>query len=143
MDKQAMHLLAFDLGAESGRAILGKFNGECLELSEIHRFSNGPTRLPAPGGKQQLRWNVLNLWNEIQRGIAMASKSCEIAGIGIDTWGCDFGLFDRQDQLIGNPFHYRDDRTDGMLEEAFRRSSRQAIFAQTGIQFMQLNTLYQ
>ncbi len=143
MTKPAKNLLAFDLGAESGRVILGKFNGDCLELSEIHRFSNGPTRLPMPGAKQQLRWNVLNLWNEIQRGIAMASKSGEIAGMGLDAWGCDFCLLDRQEQLIGNPFHYRDDRTDGMLEEAFQRIPRQAIFAQTGIQFMQLNTLYQ
>ena len=136
----ALKLLAFDLGAESGRAILGRFDGERLLISDLHRFPNGPVRLP-----DGLHWDVLSLWREIKYGIALALRDHgrELASIGIDTWGVDFGLLDRDGALVGNPTHYRDARTDGMLDEAFRRISQAEIFQRTGIQFMQINSLYQ
>jgi rhamnulokinase len=133
-------LLAIDLGAESGRAILGRFDGGRLELCEVHRFTNTPVNLP-----DGLHWDALRLLAEIKQGIALAAhkEGVNLVGLGIDTWGVDFGLLDGQGALIGNPYHYRDSRTDGMMEEAFRRVPRQDIFMQTGIQFMQLNSLYQ
>lgn len=131
--------LALDLGAESGRAIIGIINEGKLSLNEVHRFINGPVRLP-----DGLHWDVLRLWSEIKTGIASAVKNgTKLDGIGLDTWGVDFALLDRNSTLLGNPFHYRDARTDGMLDEAFRLIPREAIFENTGIQFMQINTLYQ
>jgi rhamnulokinase len=136
----SLNFLAFDLGAESGRAMLGRFDGERLRLSEVHRFVNGPVRLP-----DGLHWDVLRLWTEIKRGLALAVREhgVDLAGVGLDTWGVDFSLLDRDGALVSNPYHYRDSRTDGMLEEAFRRVPRTRIFEQTGIQFMQINSLYQ
>ena len=132
--------LAFDLGAESGRAMLGRFDGHRLELSEVHRFVNGPVRLP-----DGLHWDVLRLWTEIKHGLAQAVREhgVDLAGVGLDAWGVDFALLDAQGALVSNPHHYRDGRTDGMLEEAFRRVDRAEIFEHTGIQFMQINSLYQ
>lgn len=139
MTTQAVSTLALDLGAESGRAMLGRFDGQRLHLTEIHRFPNGPVRLP-----DGLHWDVLRLWSEIKHSLARALREHrDLAGVGLDTWGVDFGLLDRDGVLIGNPYHYRDSRTDGMVEEACRRVPRAEIFAQTGIQFMQLNSLYQ
>jgi rhamnulokinase len=137
---QAKRFLAFDLGAESGRAVVGLLEGDRLRLEEVHRFPNGPVRLP-----DGLHWDVLRLWTEIKRGLALAVQKhgADLAGVGLDTWGVDFGLLDRDGALVSNPYHYRDSRTDGMLDEAFRRVPRQEIFEQTGIQFMQLNSLYQ
>ncbi len=137
---QLRGFLALDLGAESGRAILGQFDGRRLNLLELHRFLNGPVRLP-----DGLHWDVLRLWSEIKTGLGLAvqEQGDGLVGVGLDTWGVDFALLDRDGVLIGNPYHYRDSRTDGMLEEAFRRVPREEIFAQTGIQFMQLNSLYQ
>jgi len=135
-----LSFLAFDLGAESGRAMLGQFDGERIELSEIHRFANGPVSLPSG-----LHWDVLRLWTGVERGLALAAREhgADLAGVGLDTWGVDFGLLDRNGALISNPHHYRDNRTDGMVEEACRRVSREEIFEQTGLQFMQINSLYQ
>jgi rhamnulokinase len=131
--------LALDLGAESGRAIVGELDDGRLRLSEVHRFANGPVQLP-----DGLHWDVLRLWSEIKAGIAAAIKGgTNPAAIGLDTWGVDFALLDKNGALLSNPFHYRDARTDGLLDEAFKRLPRPAIFAETGIQFMQLNTLYQ
>ena len=135
-----LQLLAIDLGAESGRAMLGALSDGRITLNEIHRFPNVP--VPLPDG---LHWDVLNLWSEVRKALALAVQQTQgaLAGMGLDTWGVDFGLLDRTDTLLGNPMHYRDARTDGMLEAAFQRVSREEIFNQTGIQFMQLNTLYQ
>jgi len=119
--------------------MVATLDGDKLTLNEVHRFGNGPVRLP-----DGIHWDVLRLWSEIKTGIVAAIKSgANPGGIGIDTWGVDFALLDKNGTLLGNPFHYRDARTDGMLDEAFRRVPRAEIFAQTGIQFMQLNTLYQ
>lgn len=131
--------LALDLGAESGRAILGVLDGTRLTLQEAHRFSNNPVRLP-----EGLQWDVLHLWEEIKTGIAASVKNgVRLDSIGLDTWGVDFALLDGNGALLANPFHYRDARTDGMIDEAFRHMPRADIFANTGIQFMQINTLYQ
>ena len=131
--------LALDLGAESGRAIVGTLDGDTLTLKAVHRFSNGPVQLP-----DGIHWDVLRLWSEIKTGIASAVKQgAKLDGIGLDTWGVDFALLDKNKALLSNPFHYRDARTDGILDEAFKRMSRAEIFANTGIQFMQINTLYQ
>jgi rhamnulokinase len=132
--------LAIDLGAESGRAILATLGDIQLSLTEIHRFANTPVRLP-----DGLHWDILRLWSEIKTALHIATHKhhVQLAGIGLDTWGVDYGLLDRTGALIGNPYHYRDSRTDGLVEASFRRLPRERIFDLTGIQFMQLNTLYQ
>ena len=131
--------LAIDLGAESGRTILGTLDENRLTLTETHRFPNGPVQL-----NDGIHWDVLRLWSEIKSGIASTvKKGNKLEGMGLDTWGVDFALLDRNHSLLSNPFHYRDTRTDGMLEEAFRCMPRSEIFSNTGVQFMQINTLYQ
>jgi len=132
--------MAIDLGAESGRAILGEFDGQRLGLVEVHRFLNTPVRLP-----DGLHWNVLRLLTEIKEGMGLAVHDYgkHLASIGLDTWGVDFSLLDRNGALLSNPYHYRDNRTDGMLEAAFQRMPREQIFELSGIQFMPINTLYQ
>ncbi|HTP07438.1 MAG TPA: FGGY family carbohydrate kinase, partial [Anaerolineae bacterium] len=124
------HFLAIDLGAESGRAILATLDSDQLSLTDIHRFPNGPVHLP-----DGLHWDILRLWTEIKTAlhIAIQQHHVQLAGIGIDTWGVDYGLLDRTDALIGNPYHYRDHRTDGMVEEAFKHLPRERIFDLTGI----------
>ena len=123
--------LAFDLGAESGRGVLGHFNGERLNLEELHRFPNGGVRV-----LDSLHWDVLRLWNEMKIALSIcAQRNTDLSGIGIDTWGVDFGLLGRGDVLLGFPFHYRDSRTDGMLEEAFRRLPQATLFERSGCQF--------
>jgi sugar (pentulose or hexulose) kinase len=139
----SLNFLALDLGAESGRAMLGRLADGRLDLSEVHRFANGPVRVPGKAGHVSLQWDALHLWSQIQQGIALAGRAGALAGIGVDTWGVDFGLLNRNGRLIGNPYHYRDSRTDGMLAEAFRRTPQAEIFDQTGIQFLQINSLYQ
>ena len=131
--------LAIDLGAESGRAILGTLADGRLVLEELHRFPNTPVRLP-PG----LYWDALHLFQEICHALSLCgSRQIRLDGIGIDTWGVDFGLIGPDGALIDNPRHYRDARNNGMLEKALAVVRREEIFAQTGIQLMQLNTLYQ
>ena len=142
--KQTREYLALDLGASGGRAIIGRFDGARLTLEEVHRFPNGPMQLPTACGLS-LFWDVLSLFREVKTGIAKAisASAGELVSVGLDTWGVDFGLLDKAGVLLGNPYHYRDSRTDGMMEEAFRRVPREALFAETGTQFLQLNTLYQ
>ncbi len=132
--------IAFDLGAESGRAMLATFDGERISLSEMRRFPNVPVRTV-----NSLHWDVLRLFDDIKRGLAQVPREdrSSLAAVGIDTWGVDFALLGRDDELLGNPFHYRDARTNGILEKAFRRVPRERIFERTGLQFMQINSLYQ
>ncbi len=132
------HFLALDLGAESGRAIVGTLAGDRLALEECHRFPNRPLSLPTG-----LHWDIPTLWREIQAGIVAAARRYPLVSLALDGWGVDFALLDEKGALLGLPHTYRDARTDGMLAEAFRRVSREHIFAHTGIQFMQINTLYQ
>jgi rhamnulokinase len=133
--------LAFDLGAESGRAVLGIFDGQKLSLTEKHRFPN-------PNGKLagRLQWNLLQQWEELKTGLkktAVDLKGKTLSGIGVDTWGVDFGLVGEDGQILGNPIMYRDAQTDGIMERTFKKVSREKIFQATGLQFAQFNTLYQ
>jgi rhamnulokinase len=135
-----MKFLAIDLGAETGRAILGTLENGRLTLEELHRFPNTPVRLPTG-----LYWDTLRLFHEIRHALLICGRErkLELDGIGIDTWGVDFGLLGSDGALVDNPRHYRDSRTSGMLEKTFAVAPREEIFAETGIQFMPLNTLYQ
>ena len=132
--------LGIDLGAESGRVMAGAWNGRQLRAEELHRFSNGPVNV---GGT--LRWDVLRLWSEIQNGLAIAARHYgdKVVSVGVDTWGVDFVLLTKTGELAGQPYHYRDGRVAGVYEYAFKRAPRAEIFARTGLQFMEINTLYQ
>jgi rhamnulokinase len=130
--------LAVDLGAESGRVVLGWFDGGRVSLEEIHRFPNTPVRLP-----DGLHWDVLWIFGEVKEGVAKALREEQVEGVGIDSWGVDFGLLDRDGALVSNPYHHRDARTEGMMEEAFGLVSREEIYGTTGIQFLPINTVYQ
>lgn len=132
--------LAADLGASGGRVVAGIYDGTRLALNELNRFPNEPVK--QAGG---WRWNLERLYANIKQGIALASKEyCGAAGsIGVDAWGVDYGLLDARGNLLGAPFQYRDSRTAGMQEEAFRRMPRNEIYRRTGIQFMFFNTLFQ
>jgi rhamnulokinase len=133
------HYLALDLGAESGRAMLARLADHRLELKELHRFANTP--VPLPTG---LYWDSLRLFHEMCEGIRIAAKSVEdLDGIAIDTWGVDFGLLSPDGELLHMPRHYRDARTVGTSAEVFEAVPRAEIFRQTGIQFMEINSLYQ
>lgn len=131
-------VLAFDFGASSGRAIIGSFNGEKITLQEVHRFSNDPVSV---GGT--VYWDALRLFHEIKQGIIKARLAGGFESIGIDTWGVDFGLIDAEGRLMENPIHYRDARTVGLVDEAFKTMPREKLYGITGIQFMELNTLFQ
>jgi rhamnulokinase len=134
-------LLAVDLGASSGRLLAGLWDARRLTLQEVHRFDNGP--VPVAGS---LHWDLLRLWSEVQAGMRAAAArygAQAIRSLGVDTWGVDFGLLGRHDTLLGNPYHYRDRRTQGLMERAFDVVPRREIFEHTGLQFMPFNTLYQ
>jgi rhamnulokinase len=131
------HFLAIDLGAESGRAMLGRLHAGALSLDEVCRFPNEPVR-----HRRSLQWDILRLWLEIQRGLDRCSDT-PIESLGIDTWGCDYALLGEHGDLLENPYHYRDTRTAGIMEAVWQRVSREQIYAITGIQFLTFNTLYQ
>ena len=135
---ERLRLLAVDLGAESGRVVAGAFDGSRLEVEEVHRFPNVPVRM---GGT--LHWDFLRIFGDVLGGIRKAATEAPLASIGMDAWGVDFGLVDRSGRLVGPPVHYRDRRTEGVMEAALRRVPRHDIYEATGIQFMQINTLYQ
>ena len=132
--------LAIDLGAETGRAMLGTLDGGRLSLEELHRFPNSAVRLPTG-----LYWDTLRLFHEIRHALSICGRErkLDLDGIGIDTWGVDFALLGADGALIDNPRHYRDTRTNGMLEKTFSVAPREEIFEETGIQFMPINSLYQ
>ena len=132
--------LAVDLGAESGRVMAGTVDAGGLTLEQLHRFTNTPVRLPTG-----LYWDTLRLWHEIQEGLAVAGrqKGWTVDGIGVDTWGVDFALLGADGALVDNPRHYRDARNNGMLERVFAVAPKERIYAETGLQFMQINTLFQ
>jgi len=135
-----INFLAIDLGASSGRVMLGQWDGERFELHELHRFVNQPVQVLGA-----LHWDVLRLWGEIKIGMVRYATQFDapLAGIGVDTWGVDFALLDRAGRLISNPISYRDPRTDGMIERVFASVPRREVFDKTGIQVMPINTLYQ
>jgi rhamnulokinase len=129
---------AVDLGAKSGRVIVGRLEHGRVSLEPVHRFPNMPVTLPSG-----LHWNLLGLFTEVLDGIAAASSAGELHGIGIDSWGVDYGLLDTRGTLLGVPFHYRDPRTDGVIARAHARVSRAELYAATGIQTMPINTIFQ
>ena len=131
------HFLAIDLGAESGRAMLGQLRSGVLSLDEICRFPNGPVR-----DNGSLRWDIRRLWSEIRRGLDRSADR-KPESIGVDTWGCDYALLDARGELVEQPYHYRDVRTDGVMEAVWQRVGREEIYSITGIQFLVFNTLYQ
>ena len=131
------HFLAFDLGAESGRAIVGRLRANVLDIREVHRFPNEPVRQNG-----SLQWDILRLWHEMRRSFDKV-EGAHIDSLGVDTWGCDYALLGERGELLQNPFHYRDSRTDGVMEAVCKRVSADEIYGVTGIQFLPFNTLYQ
>ena len=132
--------LAVDLGASGGRVVSGAFDGRLLELEEIHRFENAPVSM---GG--ELVWDLVRLWQEVVTGLRAAAgrHGRAVATVGVDTWGVDFSFLGPDGSLLANPVCYRDARTAGMLAAAEKIVSREKIFAATGLQFMEINSLYQ
>jgi len=132
--------LAVDLGASGGRVVSGTFDGRLLELEEIHRFENAPVMMAG-----QLVWDLVRLWQEVVTGlrIAGARHGASVSSIGVDTWGVDFSFLGGDEALLANPVCYRDARTQGMLAAASAIVPRDEIFAATGLQFMEINSLYQ
>ena len=132
--------LAIDMGASSGRLVVGHFDGAKIELEELYRYDNGPVEMNG-----SLFWDLPGLWQSVQTGLyaAGAKYGEHISSVGVDTWGVDFAFMGRGGVLLGNPYCYRDPRTEGAMERAFEIVPRSEIFAQTGLQFMNFNTLYQ
>jgi rhamnulokinase len=135
--ESAKPYLAFDFGAESGRAILARLHAGVLTTQEIRRFKNEPV-----GYGGSLHWDVARLWWEVRQALAGLEET-HLAGIGVDAWGVDYALLGEKGELLQNPYHYRDARTAGVMQEVFRKVSKEEIYGATGIQFMPINTLYQ
>ncbi|PXX48162.1 rhamnulokinase/L-fuculokinase [Hungatella effluvii] len=131
-------VLAVDYGASSGRVMLGGFDGASFTISELHRFPNDPVKLG-----DTMYWDVLRLFFEMKQGIVKSKAYGAISGIGVDTWGVDFGLLDREGRLLDNPVHYRDGRTAGMMEKTLKMVGRDPLYELTGNQLMEINTLFQ
>ncbi len=139
MNTKTLNLLGFDFGASSGRAMLGRFDGERIHLTELHRFSNDPVTLNG-----RMVWDVQRFFFEMKQALTKAAKEgIRLDSIGIDTWGVDFGLIGRDGALTGIPLHYRDKHTDGIMEKSFKIVPKEQIFNRTGLAFIQFNTLYQ
>jgi rhamnulokinase len=138
--KPAKHFVAVDLGASSGRVVSGNWDGHRFTMEELHRFPNGPAYVFG-----SMYWDVLRLWSGIKEGLAKFALKYGTSpdGISVDGWGVDFALLDGPGMLIGNPHHYRDPRTNGIPEKVFRRITAEDIFQRTGVQSLQINTLFQ
>jgi rhamnulokinase len=136
----ARRFIGFDLGAESGRCVVATLEAGTLTLDEVHRFPTHSVR-----DHERLHWDILAINAEIVEGLTRARKAFGPAfdGIGVDTWGVDYVLLDPEGRVLGYPYHYRDARTDTMMEEAFRIVPREALYRTTGIQFAQYNTVFQ
>ncbi|MDR1928015.1 MAG: rhamnulokinase [Oscillospiraceae bacterium] len=133
------HSIAVDLGASSGRVMLGSFDGGKIRLQELHRFANDPVRVNGT-----LHWDILRLFHDIKQGLTAAAQTgLPIQSIGIDTWGVDFALLGEEGEMLENPVHYRDGRSCGMLAEAEKRFAPDALYRETGVQFMEFNTVFQ
>ncbi|HDS84270.1 MAG TPA: rhamnulokinase [Phycisphaerales bacterium] len=135
-----MNYLAVDLGAESGRVMIGTIHDDKLILRQAHRFANGPVE-----ENGSLKWDFEKLMGQIKAGLKMAIAECkgDVAGIGVDSWGVDFGLLDKNGRLLEKPYHYRDSRTNGMIEKACELMGRRALYDNSGIQFLPFNSVYQ
>ena len=134
-----MSILAFDLGASGGRAMIGRLTDRNMEVEELHRFPNDPVQVGA-----RLHWDILRLFHEIKEGLLKAKhQGISLRSMAIDSWAVDFGLIGKNGELIGNPYHYRDRHTDGIMERLFAEIPRPEIFRRTGIQFLPFNTIFQ
>ncbi|MFD1955070.1 rhamnulokinase family protein [Paenibacillus thailandensis] len=134
-----MTILAYDLGASSGRAVLGRLKDNRMEVEEIHRFPNDPVKIG-----ERLHWDLLRLFHEMKQGLLKARLAGETpASLGIDTWAVDFGLLGRTGELLGNPYHYRDWHTEGEMERVLAELTPEYLFGRTGIQFLTFNTIFQ
>ncbi|MGO4528432.1 rhamnulokinase family protein [Paenibacillus sp. 2TAF8] len=134
-----MGVLAYDLGAGSGRAILGKLNDRGIETREIHRFKNEPVKVG-----ERMHWDILRLHHEVLQGLTLVKQQGEVPeSLGIDSWGVDFGLLGSNGELLGNPYHYRDTQFNGVMDRVCQELTAKRIFERTGIQFLPFNTLYQ
>ena len=130
---------AVDLGASSGRVMVGRVGPRTLELTEIRRFPNDPVRLP-----DGLHWDILRLYHEVLAGLREIARAGDSpVSIGVDSWGVDHGLLDEEGRLLGEPYHYRDDRTTAAVEPVHEVVSRADLYARTGLQFLPFNTVYQ
>lgn len=134
------NFLAVDLGASSGRVVWGRWDGQNFALQELHRFLNTPIRKNG-----HLHWEVNQLWDEIKKGLALypAANAEPLTSIGVDSWAVDYVLLNRAGQLLELPYHYRDQRTEGAMEAVIGQIGKAALFAQTGLQLLPFNTLYQ
>ena len=133
----SVRFLALDIGAESGRAILGRLDDRTLTLEDVRRFPNVSVRTNGA-----LRWDILRLWHDVQQSLDDVND-VTLASVGVDSWGCDYALLGEQGQLLENPYHYRDIRTDGVPAQVFRQVPAERIYATTGIQFLNFNSLFQ
>lgn len=134
-----MNILAYDLGASSGRAVLGLLSDSRIQIKEIHRFSNDPVM-----AGDHLHWDILRLLHELKQGMLKVKLQGEkISSVGIDSWAVDYGLLNQKGELLGSPYHYRDKRTDGVMEKVTANIPAEHIFRKTGIQFLPFNTIYQ
>jgi rhamnulokinase len=129
---------AIDLGASSGRVVVGEMRDGRMHMREVHRFANGAVQ-----AGHGLFWDALGLWREIKTGLRAAGQIGQISTVGVCTWGVDYALLDARGELMGNPRSHRDHRTDGVMTQALAQLGRERIFNSTGIQFMSINTLYQ
>ncbi|HEY9376388.1 MAG TPA: FGGY family carbohydrate kinase, partial [Jiangellaceae bacterium] len=129
---------AVDLGASSGRVMVGRVGEHQLTLDEAHRFPNIPVRV-----RGTLHWDVLRLYGEVLDGLRAAAQTADLAGLGIDSWAVDYGLLDASGALLENPVHYRDSRTAGILERVVAQIPGAELYATTGLQQLPFNTLYQ
>ena len=132
--------LAFDLGAESGRTVLGRLSDGKVHTRVLTRFPNAPVPLL---GHQY--WNIYALFEEVMRGLKAGSVEAgrQPDSLAVDTWGVDFGLLSAEGTILGLPFAYRDNRTQGVMEHFFKRLPKKEIYARTGVQFLPFNSLYQ
>ena len=132
------HYIACDLGAESGRVMLGRLDDGRLELEEMHRFPSAAVQVLG-----SLRWDVLRIFEELKIGLrAVAQRNLPIASLSVDSWGVDYVLLNAVHPVLAPPFHYRDARTEGTYDKVRANVGDKLIFAETGIQFMSINTLY-
>jgi rhamnulokinase len=135
----ARNVVAVDLGAESGRVVLGRFDGAKVSLEELHRFPTPPRRHDG-----HLRWDLNGLWSQVKTGLATAGVAAgTVDGVGVDAWGVDYGLLGRDGKLLGDPISYRDPRTRGMVGQAISRVGREPLYLATGIQIIEINTIFQ
>jgi len=136
--RNSARLAAVDIGASSGRVMLGQVGPDRLDMAEAHRFRNGPVRV-----RDTLHWDILYLYSEVLEGLRLAGRDGRVEAVGIDTWAVDYGLLDASGALLGNPVHYRDARTNGVMEKVLAQVPAETIYATTGLQFLPFNTAYQ